>query len=116
MIERNEQLVTIFGGDGFIGRYVCEYLFKTGVRVRIASRDPRNSYFLQPLAQVGQFGFEQADITNRDSVRNAVKSATAVINPPSRAKMARDSSQALEIESCGIESLPVRRPLCGGPW
>jgi len=80
MIERNEQLVTIFGGDGFIGRYVCEYLFKTGVRVRIASRDPRNSYFLQPLAQVGQFGFEQADITKADSVRNAVKSATAVIN------------------------------------
>ena len=80
MIERNEQLVTIFGGDGFIGRYVCEYLFKTGVRVRIASRDPRNSYFLQPLAQVGQFGFEQADITRADSVRNAVKSATAVIN------------------------------------
>jgi uncharacterized protein YbjT (DUF2867 family) len=80
MIERNEQLVTIFGGDGFIGRYVCEYLFKTGVRVRIASRDPRNSYFLQQLAQVGQFGFEQADITKADSVRNAVKSATAVIN------------------------------------
>ena len=63
MIERNEQLVTIFGGDGFIGRYVCEYLFKRGLRVRIASRDTRNSYFLQPLAQVGQFGFEQADIT-----------------------------------------------------
>ena len=80
MIERNEQLVTIFGGDGFIGRYVCEYLFKTGVRVRVASRDPRNSYFLQPLAQVGQFGFEQADITSAASVRNAVKSATSVIN------------------------------------
>ena len=80
MIERNEQLVTIFGGDGFIGRYVCEYLFKKGVRVRVASRDPRNSYFLQPLAQVGQFGFEKADITNADSVRNAVKSATSVIN------------------------------------
>ena len=80
MIERNERLVTIFGGDGFIGRYVCEYLFKKGVRVRVASRDPRNSYFLQPLAQVGQFGFEKADITNADSVRNAVKSATSVIN------------------------------------
>ena len=80
MIERNEQLVTIFGGDGFIGRYVCEYLFKRGLRVRIASRDTRNSYFLQPLAQVGQFGFEQADITKPASVRNAVKSATAVIN------------------------------------
>lgn len=80
MIERNEQLVTVFGGAGFIGRYVCELLFRSGVRVRIATRDPRNDYFLQPLAQVGQFGFEKADITSIDSVRNAVKSATAVVN------------------------------------
>ena len=80
MIERSEELVTVFGGAGFIGRYVCEFLFKRGVRVRVASRDPRNDYFIQPLAQVGQFGFEQADITNLESVRNAVKSATAVVN------------------------------------
>jgi len=80
MIEPNEQLVTIFGGAGFIGRYVCEFLFRSGVRVRVATRDPRNDYFLQPLAQVGQFGFEKADVTSRDSVRNAVKSATAVVN------------------------------------
>jgi NADH dehydrogenase len=80
MIEPSEQLVTVFGGAGFIGRYVCELLFKSGVRVRIASRDPRNDYFIQPLAQVGQFGFEQADIRSPESVRNAVKSATAVVN------------------------------------
>ncbi len=80
MIDRNQQLVTVFGGAGFIGRYVCEFLFQSGVRVRVATRDPRNDYFLQPLAQVGQFGFELADITNMDSVHNAVKSATAVVN------------------------------------
>jgi uncharacterized protein YbjT (DUF2867 family) len=80
MIERNEQLVTVFGGAGFIGRYVCEFLFRSGVRVRIATRDRRNDYFLQPLGQVGQFGFETADVTHPESVRNAVKSATAVVN------------------------------------
>src|SRR4051812_41924551 len=80
MIERNEELVTVFGGGGFIGRYVCEALFKRGVRLRIASRDPRNAYFIQPLAQVGQYGFEKADITNRDSVRHAIRGATAVVN------------------------------------
>ncbi|HEV8408320.1 MAG TPA: complex I NDUFA9 subunit family protein [Sphingomicrobium sp.] len=80
MIERKEQLVTVFGGAGFIGRYVCEFLFRSGVRVRVATRDPRNDYFLQPLAQVGQFGFEKADITSIESVRNAVKSATGVVN------------------------------------
>ena len=80
MIQPSEQLVTVFGGAGFIGRYVCEFLFRSGVRVRVASRDPRNDYFLQPLAQVGQFGFEKADVTNAHSVRNAVKSATGVVN------------------------------------
>jgi uncharacterized protein YbjT (DUF2867 family) len=80
MIDRNEQLVTVFGGAGFIGRYVCEFLFRSGVRVRLASRDPRNAYFIQPLGPVGKFGFEQADINNLDSVRNAVRSATAVVN------------------------------------
>jgi NADH dehydrogenase len=80
MIDRSEELVTVFGGGGFIGRYVCEALLKRGVRVRIAQRDPRQAYMVQPLAQVGQFGFVQADIANRDSVRHALKGATAAIN------------------------------------
>jgi NADH dehydrogenase len=80
MIEQHEELVTIFGGAGFIGRYVTECLLRTGVRVRIASRHPRRDYFIQPLAQVGQFGFVQVNLGNRDSVRNAVHGASAVIN------------------------------------
>ena len=58
MIERSEELVTVFGGGGFIGRYVCEFLLKSGVRVRVAQRDPRQAYIIQPLGQVGQFGFD----------------------------------------------------------
>jgi NADH dehydrogenase len=80
MIDRNEELVTVFGGGGFIGRYVCEFLMKRGVRVRIAQRDPRQAYIIQPLGQVGQFGFVRADITNRDSVRHALRGATAAVN------------------------------------
>ena len=80
MIERNDELVTVFGGDGFIGRYVCEFLMKSGVRVRVASRDPRNSYFIQPLGQVGQFGFVQADVSDAARVRRAVDGTSAVIN------------------------------------
>ena len=80
MIERGEELVTIFGGGGFIGRYVCEFLMKSGVRVRVAQRDPRKAYIIQPLGQVGQFGFAKAEVTDPVSVREAVKSATAVIN------------------------------------
>jgi NADH dehydrogenase len=80
MIERFEEQVTVFGGDGFIGRYVCEFLFRSGVRVRVASRDTRNSYFIQPLGQVGQFGFVRADISNFESVRHALHGASAAVN------------------------------------
>src|SRR4051794_26694855 len=80
MIGRFEELVTVFGGDGFIGRYVCEFLMKSGVRIRAACRDPRNAYFIQPLGQVGQFGFVKADVRDSDSVKRAVEASSAVIN------------------------------------
>ncbi len=80
MDEKKHGLVTVFGGGGFIGRYVCEILFKTGVRVRVAERNPRGSFFLQPLARVGQLDLIPADITRRDSVDLAVEGASAVIN------------------------------------
>jgi len=80
MIGRSEELVTVFGGDGFIGRYVCEILLRSGVRVRVASRDPRNSYFIQPLGQVGQFGFVQADINDAPGVARALEGANRAIN------------------------------------
>lgn len=80
MIERTEELVTVFGGGGFIGRYVCEFLMKRGVRVRVAQRNPKQAYIIQPLGQVGQFGFVRADITDRNSVRHALRGATAAIN------------------------------------
>jgi uncharacterized protein YbjT (DUF2867 family) len=73
-------LITIFGGGGFIGRYVCEALLKTGARLRVASRDPRRIWFLQPLASVGQASAIAADLTRAESVKRAVDGADAVIN------------------------------------
>lgn len=80
MTDRLETIVTVFGGTGFVGRYVCESLFKAGVRVRVAARDPREAYFIQPLGGVGQFGAMRADLNDRKSVTKAVAGADAVIN------------------------------------
>jgi NADH dehydrogenase len=80
MIERWEEQVTVFGGDGFIGRYVCENAMRSGVRVRVACRDPRNAYFIQPLGQIGQLGLVKADVRDEESVKRAVHGASAVIN------------------------------------
>ncbi|MEO7634206.1 MAG: NAD-dependent epimerase/dehydratase family protein [Sphingomicrobium sp.] len=80
MTDPTAQLVTVFGGGGFIGRYVCEYLLKTGVRVRVASRNSRSAHFIQPLGQVGQIGFVRADVAHTASVERAVDGADAVVN------------------------------------
>jgi len=80
MIEPEAEIVTVFGGGGFIGRYVCEMLMKSGVRVRVACRNPRLAYFIQPLGQVGQFGFVRADVTDCKSVERAVYGSSAVVN------------------------------------
>jgi uncharacterized protein YbjT (DUF2867 family) len=80
MIRGAEELVTVFGGGGFVGRYVCEFLLRRGVRVRIASREPRHANFIQPLGQVGQFGFIRADVTKPDTVIRAIQGSTAVVN------------------------------------
>ena len=75
-----QRIITVFGGGGFIGRYVCEALFKTGVRVRVAQRTPRDAFFLQPLAAVGQLDLVRADFTRPDTVEAAIEGAWGVIN------------------------------------
>lgn len=73
-------LITVFGGGGFIGRHVCEALMREGARILIAQRNTLAAHVVQPLGQVGQMGYRQADVTNRASVDRAVEGADMVIN------------------------------------
>ena len=80
MITTSPRLVTVFGGGGFIGRYVCEALLKSGARVRVAQRNPKQAFFLQPLGGMSQLDIVRADVTNPASVAAAVTGADAVVN------------------------------------
>ena len=73
-------LVTVFGGGGFIGRYVCEALLKSGARLRVAERNPRRAWYLQPLGGVGQVSAISADLTRPETIARTVEGADAVIN------------------------------------
>jgi NADH dehydrogenase len=75
-----DKLVTIFGGGGFVGRYVVQALLRGGARVRIAERDPRHAWFLKPLGGLGQTQFVAADVTLPETVRRAVAGADVVVN------------------------------------
>lgn len=76
----SQQLVTVFGGSGFLGRHVVRALVKRGYRVRVAVRRPDLAGFLQPLGAVGQIHAVQANLRYPDSVAAAVRGADAVIN------------------------------------
>ena len=73
-------LVTLFGGGGFVGRYVAQALFRAGARVRIAQRNPATAYFLKPLAGLGQDQFVAVDVGDPARVRAAVRGSDAVVN------------------------------------
>ena len=73
-------IVTIFGGSGFIGRYVTQRMARAGWRVRVAVRRPDEAYFVRPYGVVGQVEPIQANIRDEDSTRHAIRGATAVVN------------------------------------
>jgi uncharacterized protein YbjT (DUF2867 family) len=73
-------LVTIFGGSGFLGRHTVRALARAGWRIRVATRHPGRGFFLRPLGTVGQIDFVKCDVADADSVAAAVKGANAVIN------------------------------------
>lgn len=74
------RIVTVFGGSGFIGRYVVRALARDGWRVRVACRRPDLAFFLQPLGRPGQVVAVQANLRDPASVAGAVHGAAAVVN------------------------------------
>ncbi len=74
------RLVTIFGGSGFVGRYIARRLAKEGWRVRVAVRRPNEAMFVKPYGAVGQVEPVFANIRDDASVRAVLMGADAVVN------------------------------------
>ena len=74
------KVATVFGGSGFIGRYVVKRLAHQGYIVRVAVRDPEAALFLKPMGSVGQVVPLFAPVSNQPAVRRAVQDADLVVN------------------------------------
>jgi len=74
------KLVTIFGGSGFVGRYVARRMAKAGWRVRVAVRHPNQALYTTTSGVVGQIEPVLANVRDDASVSAAMESADAVIN------------------------------------
>jgi uncharacterized protein YbjT (DUF2867 family) len=68
------QIVTVFGGTGFLGRRIVRHLHEKGYFVRIASRHPN------PPSDIPQLRSIAADIHERTSVASAIADAFGVVN------------------------------------
>ena len=73
-------LVTVFGGSGFLGRYVVRALVAQGWRVRVPVRRPHTAHELKVIGDVGQVQLMQANLRFPQSVARAVEGSDAVIN------------------------------------
>jgi uncharacterized protein YbjT (DUF2867 family) len=74
------KLITVFGGGGFLGRYVAQALLHQGARLRIACRNANSANHIKPLGNLGQVQLMEADIRKPASVKRAVMDADAVVN------------------------------------
>ncbi|UIJ71779.1 complex I NDUFA9 subunit family protein [Aurantimonas sp. HBX-1] len=80
MAVDTNKTVAVFGGSGFIGRYVVRSLAKRGHRIRVACRRPDLAYHLQPNGNLGQIMPIQANLRYPWSIERAVEGADHVVN------------------------------------
>lgn len=74
------KLVTIFGGSGFVGRYIARRMAQQGWRVRVAVRRPGEAGFVRPYGAVGQVEPVFCNIRDDASVEVAMQGSDAVVN------------------------------------
>ncbi|NYS24494.1 complex I NDUFA9 subunit family protein [Rhodobacteraceae bacterium 2376] len=74
------KLVTIYGGSGFVGRYIARRMAMEGWRVRVAVRRPNEALHVRPYGVVGQVEPVLCNIRDDASVRAVMQGADAVVN------------------------------------
>lgn len=74
------KLVTIYGGSGFVGRYIARRMAKEGWRVRVAVRRPNEAMFVKTYGVVGQVEPVLCNIRDDASVNAVMQGADAVVN------------------------------------
>lgn len=77
----NGIVATIFGCTGFVGRYVCNKLGKTGTQMIMPYRgDFGEAIRLKVCGDLGQVLFQFYDLRDEKAIRDAVKYSNVVIN------------------------------------
>lgn len=73
-------VATVFGGGGFIGRYVVKRLTDRGHVVRVCGRDTEAARALMTAGRIGQVVPIYASLDNESTIERAVEDADLVVN------------------------------------
>jgi len=93
---------TVFGGTGFIGRYVVKRLAQRGVILSVVGRHARRGSYLQPMGDVGQIVLIDGDIGDEARIRTAIDGADLVVNLVGiLAERGRQRFEAVQHEGAG---------------
>ena len=96
------KLVTIFGGSGFVGRYVARRMAQEGWRVRVACRRPNEALHVKVYGVVGQVEPIFCNIRDDASVADALRGADAAVNCVGiLAESGRSTFEAIQAEGAG---------------
>lgn len=96
------KLVTIFGGSGFVGRYITWHLARQGWRIRVAVRRPNEALFVRPYGVVGQVEPIFCNIRDDASVAEVLSDADAVVNCVGvLAEDGKNTFEAVQAEGAG---------------
>ena len=72
--------VTIFGGTGFLGRYIVNRLSKLGYIINIVTRTPNEAIFLKTSGNVGQIKLKEGSFSNLNNFTSLFKASDIIIN------------------------------------
>ena len=109
-MQLRDEMITVFGASGFIGRYVVRRLAKAGYRVRAATRRPHLAHELKPMGVVGQVQLVQANLRDAASVSRAIDGAHGVVNLVGiLAEGGRQTFQSLQADGAGLIAETARR-------
>ena len=80
ILDANAPVATIFGGSGFVGKYIVRRLVRLGWRIRVAVRNPNEALFLKTYGEVGQVDVFKCSIFDQEALSACITGSTLVIN------------------------------------
>ena len=72
--------VIIFGGTGFLGRYIVNRLSKLGYIINIVTRTPNEAIFLKTSGNIGQVKFTEGSFSDLSNFTSLFNTSDIIIN------------------------------------